>query len=333
MLSEQLSEMQVENNSLESKISALSQKISGIEAEILNKETELNPLRKQQMDLENQRKALGVFKFKERKQIDGDLSVIRAKINNIKDEVHELKSNVDSSIQEKADTQCELGICYNEGNGVEKDPAQAVFWFRKATELEHAGAQCGLGLAYILGNGVEENFDQGIYWLKKSADLGNTDAINILLKHAYNLYHDKQYSRTFPLVSKLAELGNAEMQSKLGLMYEDGKGVDENKELAIVWQLKAAENGLGYAQHHVANLYILDQDYRAFQWSMKALHNDNLSKEEKAEVKLSLAMCYAFGIGVDRNRNKSRVYAEEVIQEGYDNTKTLARKLISKYLG
>ena len=43
--------------------------------------------------------------------------------------------------QGDADAQCNLGQCYAEGVGVDKDPAEAVKWFRKAAEQRDAVAK------------------------------------------------------------------------------------------------------------------------------------------------------------------------------------------------
>ena len=52
-----------------------------------------------------------------------------------------------------------LGLCYEEGTGVEKDDAQAYEWYRKSAE---AGDEIGMGLlrlCYEHGTGVEK-FEQ-----------------------------------------------------------------------------------------------------------------------------------------------------------------------------
>ena len=41
-----------------------------------------------------------------------------------------------------------LGVMYGSGDGVPKDDAEALKWFRKAAEQGHATAQFNLGLRY-----------------------------------------------------------------------------------------------------------------------------------------------------------------------------------------
>ena len=50
-----------------------------------------------------------------------------------------------------AEAQCDLGGCYYDGYGVEKDLSEAVKWYRKAADQGLADAQCMLGFYYEYG--------------------------------------------------------------------------------------------------------------------------------------------------------------------------------------
>mmetsp|Transcript_97591 Transcript_97591/g.279082 ORF Transcript_97591/g.279082 Transcript_97591/m.279082 type:complete len:162 (-) Transcript_97591:443-928(-) len=47
-----------------------------------------------------------------------------------------------------AAAQHEVGVCYSEGRGVEKDEREAVRWFRRAANQGHPWGQFSLGCAY-----------------------------------------------------------------------------------------------------------------------------------------------------------------------------------------
>lgn len=55
--------------------------------------------------------------------------------------------------------------------------AKAVKWYRKAANQGHSGGQCNLGLMYYNGEGVQEDRDKAISWWKKSAEQGDKTAI------------------------------------------------------------------------------------------------------------------------------------------------------------
>ena len=47
---------------------------------------------------------------------------------------------------------------YHNGNGVLKDSAEALKWFRKSAEQGNAFAQFKLGVMYGKGNGVQQDY-------------------------------------------------------------------------------------------------------------------------------------------------------------------------------
>ena len=60
--------------------------------------------------------------------------------------------------------QCNLGICYDKGIGVEQDSVEAAKWFRKAAEQGDAEAQCNLGRFYDYGIGVGQDSVEAVKW-------------------------------------------------------------------------------------------------------------------------------------------------------------------------
>lgn len=75
-----------------------------------------------------------------------------------------VKKAADAGLKE---AQCRLGDCYYEGEGVEKNYKQAVYWFRLAAEQGDYTAQYGLGKCYTHGRGVEKDLKQAKYWFGK----------------------------------------------------------------------------------------------------------------------------------------------------------------------
>ena len=69
-----------------------------------------------------------------------------------------------------------LGVMYNNGEGVKKNYIIAFKFFEKAANLGCATAMLNLFNMYFGGYGVEKNHTKGKYWLEKAANLGNTQA-------------------------------------------------------------------------------------------------------------------------------------------------------------
>ena len=59
------------------------------------------------------------------------------------------------------------------GQGVGRDEAQAIAWFRKAADQGGAQAQFNLDLMYRDGNGVQKDDTQAAEWFRKAADQGD----------------------------------------------------------------------------------------------------------------------------------------------------------------
>jgi TPR repeat protein len=69
-----------------------------------------------------------------------------------------------------ADSQSELGLRYVTGEGVAKDPVEAVKWYRKAAEQNYAKAQYNLGVCYASGTGVVKDEVEAVKWFRKVAE-------------------------------------------------------------------------------------------------------------------------------------------------------------------
>ena len=79
---------------------------------------------------------------------------------------------------EKGDAaaQFALGLMYDVGQGVPKDEAEAVKWYRKAADQGDADAQNNLGFMYGEGNGVVKDEIEGYKWFLLAGAQGDEDA-------------------------------------------------------------------------------------------------------------------------------------------------------------
>jgi len=78
-------------------------------------------------------------------------------------------------------------MAYEEGRGVTQDFAEAVLWYRKAADQNHAAAQWYLGEKYANGEGVSKDLGEAIRWYRRSADQGNITARSKLAKSPLEL--------------------------------------------------------------------------------------------------------------------------------------------------
>jgi len=104
-----------------------------------------------------------------------------------------------------AQAQYYLGHLYAKGEGVDRDPVQALYWFRTAAEQGESYGQFALGYVYENGLGAPPDPAAAVRWYRDSAIQGNLAAGN-----------------------------------NLGLMYEQGRGVARDYVRAYAWYARAS---------------------------------------------------------------------------------------------
>ena len=72
------------------------------------------------------------------------------------------------------EAQYNIGLAYEVGIGVKKDPEQAYFWYLKSAEGDFPKAQYSLGLCLALGKGCDQNKTLSKQWIKKAHENGYT---------------------------------------------------------------------------------------------------------------------------------------------------------------
>jgi hypothetical protein len=158
-----------------------------------------------------------------------------------------------------ADEQFNLGLVYENGNGVEQDLKQAVYWYTKAAEQGYADAQYNLALIYENGNGVEQDFKQAVYWYTKAAEQGYGDAqYNLALTYENGNGVEQDVKQAVYWYTKAAEQGYSKAQFNLGLAYSKGYGVVKNKNKAKEWFIKYAEQGLESVYEKIIGKFVVE---------------------------------------------------------------------------
>ncbi|MCR5620655.1 MAG: zinc ribbon domain-containing protein [Treponema sp.] len=165
---------------------------------------------------------------------------------------------------EQGDTHAQnvLGDSYLVGGGVEKD-IQKAFYYYSRTAKDDAFAFYKLGNMYLDGIGVEKDEQKAEEYYTRAADQGNTTILKILGdvqqdKGADYYYHsdDKEKSRSCYLKAmryyeRAANLGDADAEYRIGLMYNNGNGVKSDSQKALEYFTRAAEKGHPQAQEAV----------------------------------------------------------------------------------
>ena len=87
--------------------------------------------------------------------------------------------------QGSTEAQYNLGICYDNGQGVEQSYEEAVKWYTLAAEQGLAQAQYNLGYYYCNGQGVKQSYEEAAKWYTLAAEQGHVKAQRALKKLGY----------------------------------------------------------------------------------------------------------------------------------------------------
>jgi len=149
----------------------------------------------------------------------------------------------------------EQGEKYFKGQGVSRDYAEALRWYRKAADLGNAAACGRIGVMYYTGDGVRQDYDEALRWLRKSAELGSPEAagtVGWMYEHGTGVREN--YAEAAKWYRIAAEKGHEPSRINLGYMYESGIGVQRDTAEAMKWYRLAAEQGSPYAKDRLRAL-------------------------------------------------------------------------------
>ncbi len=160
---------------------------------------------------------------------------------------------IDAATSGVAQAQNQVGLYYEQGEGVDIDFDEAVYWYQLAANQGHLEAHYNLALMYANGTGVEQNGPQAYHLAKKSAILGYIPAQMYLAR----LYVSNENMRSESLVwlKSLAEKGDGLSQLMLAEFYLSEKEVDGYLIKAEYWLWNAVQQGVPEAQVLLEELY------------------------------------------------------------------------------
>jgi TPR repeat protein len=128
--------------------------------------------------------------------------------------------------------------------------------------MKHTIKSFVFGLSLLLANGsvvYAQDYEKGVEAAKKG-----------------------DYATALRELRPLAEQGNADAQSNVGWMYNNGEGVTQNYKEAVKWYRLAAELGNAYAQINLGTMYaygqgVMQNNVYAHMWFNIAASNGNVT--------------------------------------------------------
>jgi TPR repeat protein len=276
MQNEQITDCLAEIESLEKQIGQFVNQLEEINKSLSEKNSALEQQKNERDGLENSIKALGFFKFKERKLLKEDLAMINAKIEESSKTISELENEM-QKIQQKKDSlqkEKELKKLAGQGNSQaqfdlakvyaeQTNLSQAAHWFEQAAKQGHMGAQYELAVIFYNGLIAERDNAKALFWSKKSSEQGHDGA----KKLTSQIEEEEEKRRKQEEMINLASKGDPQAQHALATSYCKGVEFEKDYTKAIYWYKEASVRGHKEAEKLAAQLErIMSASYDITLW-------------------------------------------------------------------
>jgi TPR repeat protein/serine/threonine protein kinase len=210
-----------------------------------------------------------------------------------------------------------LGVLYQNGQGVAQSYDKAREWFQKAADAGNPDAMNNLAELYYYGRGVARDYTQARNWYEKAAAADNAYAMYSLgwmyEKGSGVIIRDYTQARNW--YQRAADAGNTDALYNLGVLYQNGQGVAQNYDQAREWFQKAADAGNADAMNNLGELYSyargVARDYiQARSWYQRA------ASAGSTKAMCNLGLLYQNGQGVAENQDQAREWFQKAADAG-----------------
>ena len=242
--------------------------------------------------------------------------------------------------------QTNLGIMYLTAKGVPKDSNKALKWFIRATEKNFGISYYMLGQVYNHGKKTLNNRREAITWHTKAANQGIKRSIyNLKRLYIERILIDKsekgeelpddkkaEYKAGIEYLARLADkAGDKDAQAALGLIYCEGKGVDQDVELGLEWINMAIDYGKNIlpTNNHlvkkIGSLYYYGKFDIPINYEIAFTCYRQAAKNGLAAAQKYLSKMYFKGKGVGQNFGRATFWALQAKKEVWlvDKLKTI----------
>lgn len=224
------------------------------------------------------------------------------------------------------DAQNTIADSYYVGNGIEKNYQKAFEWYQKAANNGHLEAMNSLALMYDKGDVGKASIEQAEKWYKFAADQGHASSQYMvsLIYREHEKFQNLKLARDY--LVRAANGGHTPAQYDLALHYEDGlHGSPKSEKLALKYYQLAAAKRYAKAMNNLALMY--EEGRGVEQNTIEALRlYDQSFQLGDAVAAYNLGNLYYQGELVEKNYSKASIYYEFVLKNS-DNRQLIADSL------
>lgn len=128
-----------------------------------------------------------------------------------------------------------VGACFAEGLGVERDLALALRWLSLSAESRDPVGQRNLAALHFKGDGVEQSDAEALRLYRLAAEQGDAPAQDMLSWMLLEGGADTDRTEARRWAQAAAEAGIATSMTRLGMIHHDALGVERDAVLAAQW--------------------------------------------------------------------------------------------------
>ncbi|MBR5427060.1 MAG: sel1 repeat family protein [Clostridia bacterium] len=197
------------------------------------------------------------------------------------------------------DAMLDMGGMYLSGNGIPADRERALFWYRKAAELDHPLAFNRLaqfylydededGLGYLPATSDPERIRKAFEYFRKGAELGEVGCmVELGIMYMCGECCDADTEKGFRIFEKAYQADTVELESHaqaafhLAVCYHYGDGVEKNLSEAKKYILESRQTEeTEYIAGRTGSRYFLDQANEEMQKIIADMEDEQASAAE-----------------------------------------------------
>ena len=147
---------------------------------------------------------------------------------------------MNSAVEGDSEAQNCLGYCYYHGFGCQKNYAEALEYWQKASNQNNRRAFYNLGAYYIKQK--QKDKDLTVTFFEKSAVMGYSKAITALGHlYQYGIFVEEDIQKAVKYYERAVNLGEPRAMVNIGKLYMNGIAVKKDRKKAFGFYKQAAE--------------------------------------------------------------------------------------------
>ena len=224
------------------------------------------------------------------------------------------------------------GVCYTNGDGVERDSVKAFRMFRSAANGKNIPAMHNLANCYMQGIGTKANSAQALRWYSAAADSGYLRSMSVLAKsYEEGILTEKSPEKAIEWYKRAAQKEEPYAMYKVARMYEHndsvngikGKALRESETIKLYTRAATLRNPqaqMKLAEFYGNGRYVKKDKKKRFEGLQHAANNGLMEAQEL------VAECYEKGRGAEHNDKKAYQWYKRAAEQGSEYGKIKAKE-------